>query len=293
MLGVSRGFPDKPPECVNTLDTWKQGDYTLSILEFLVADGISGAELDTAFEPVHGLVVVTQTCDIVNMAPGKDYVTVCPLIALTETSLRDVQKGRSPTAAVIENPPLPNIVADLGRMMSLHKTVLAKLERREGFTTDYGRTKFAEALQRKHGRFAFPDKFNDEVLSKLRDRVLSSHGKPQSDHGKAYRSIETARATAFPNWDGADIEVAFHFILLPEGRREASRAQIAKTLDEHFKKITWPIGIRSAYPQYYLVVLEEMTAAEWTQSQPIDWDFVSSVGAGIANHSADLTRSTP
>jgi hypothetical protein len=267
------------------LSQWRQGDYSLTLAEILTVDGLieeDGILPDVAAAAVPGLVVVTQTCDIVNAVPGKDYVVVCPLKMMTEQALEDVRKGRSPAAAVLEHPPQPNLVVDLGRMMSIHKSVLARMERRDGFSTDAGRTRFAEALERKHGRFAFPDSFNDHVLAKLRDRILGAHGKPTSENGKAYRSIQTARVTAAPHWEAPDLEVTFHFILVPEDEREATRAQIAKTLDDHLGKITWPSGIRAAKPLYIMTTMEEMTAATWTQSQPIDWDFISSAGRVVA-----------
>lgn len=228
------------------------------------------------------MVVVTQTCDIVNAAPGKEYVVLCPLKELTGQSLEDVRKGRSPAAAMLEHPPRPDLVVDLGRMMSVHKSVLARMERSAGFSTDEGRARFAEALERKHGRFAFPDAFNDHVLAKLRKRIVESHGKPTSENGKAYRSIQTARVSAVPHWEAPDLEVFFHFILVPENEREATRAQIARTLDDHLGKIAWPSGIHAAKPLYVMTTMEEMTAAEWIGSQPIDWDFISSAGRLVA-----------
>ena len=76
--------------------------------------------------------------------------------------------------------------------------------------------------------------------------------------------------------------VFFHFLLQPEAKREAARAEIAKTLDDHLGRITWPEGFRlDDAPAYSLVTPEEMTAAEWIASQPVDWDFVSSAGAAL------------
>jgi hypothetical protein len=264
-----------------SLAAWTQGDYTLSVSEFLVANGWNGTELETDAEPVEGLVVVSQTCDIVNTTPGKQHVVVCPLIKLTEKSFEDICKARSPAATTLEHPPEPCVVVDLGRMMSVNKSVLVRFERKEGFTTDEARTAFADALRRKHGRFAFPDKFNDRVLAKLRDRICAAHGKRASDHGKAYRSIHTTRVTAFPGWDAPEATVFFHFVLEPEAKREVTRAEIAKTLDDHLGRITWPEGFRLGDPAYLLVTPEEMTAAEWIASQPVDWDFVSSAGAAF------------
>jgi hypothetical protein len=81
------------------------------------------------------------------------------------------------------------------RRAALHRLVALMMRQWvEGFTTDEARTEFARALERKHGRFAFPDEFNEDVLAKLRERILTAHGKVASDHGEAYRSIHTVRA---------------------------------------------------------------------------------------------------
>jgi len=262
----------KPP---NSISSWQQGDYSTSIRDFLASDTLEQGVLAAALYDVAGVIVVSQTCDIANISSGKEFVTVCPLVELTAESLREVTSGRTPAYVLLEHPPTLNIVADLGRMMSIHKSILETIDRNEGFTTDQGRVKFAQALERKHGRFAFPDSFSNDVLRKLRERPLSSHDKANSPNGKSYRSIRYVRVAGLPNWDAQDVEVFFHFVLHEETAREASRSEISKTLDDHFDKINWPTGFRKADPAYQLITLAEMTAAEWVTSQPIDWDFIS------------------
>ncbi|MGB8839546.1 MAG: hypothetical protein WCC64_00610 [Aliidongia sp.] len=149
------------------LTDWQQGDYTLAIREIFVADTWDGAQLSVITDPVHGLVVITQTCDIVNDSSGKEWVTVCPLVGGNEQLCSEAATGRTPAFATLETPTNPRLVVDLGRMMSLHKDVLARLPRRRGFVTDLNRSRFAAALERKHGRFAFPDKFSVQVLGRL------------------------------------------------------------------------------------------------------------------------------
>ena len=106
------------------------------------------------------------------------------------------------------------------------------MERPTGFSTDEGRSRFAEALGRKHDRFAFPDTFNDHVLAKLRKWIVEAHGKVTSENGKAYRSIQIGRVTANPHREAPDLVATFHFILVPKDEREVTRTQIAKTLDD-------------------------------------------------------------
>jgi hypothetical protein len=83
-----------------TAPEWEQGDYTLSIRSFPVVDDLEDGELVLGGDPVAGVVVVTQTCDIVNTAAGKEHVVLCPLVELSEASIDAVRKGRTPAAAV-------------------------------------------------------------------------------------------------------------------------------------------------------------------------------------------------
>jgi hypothetical protein len=272
---------EKEESIALALAEWQQGDYTLSVQEFAAASSLNGSALEIDVEPVEGLVVISQTCDIVNFVPGREHVIVCPLVRISDKMIENVRTGRTPSAAILELSPAPTIVADLSRMMSISKAVLASLERRTGFNTDAGRGRFADSLQRKHGRFSFPDAFSNTVISELRGRILSAHNKNSSDHGKAYRSIQTVRVTAFPSWGSDSVTIHFHFVLEPESKREASRKDIASTLSEHLRKLEWPDGFIPDEPLYNLVALEDMTAAEWTQSQPVDWDFVSWAGKNL------------
>ena len=148
----------------------------------------------------------------------------------------------------------------------------------QALSADEGRSRFAEALGRKHDRFAFPDTFNDHVLAKLRKWIVEAHGKVTSENGKAYRSIQIGRVTANPHRTGSDLVATFHFILVPKDEREVTRTQIAKTLGRSTsERSRGRLGFRATKPLY---TMEEMTAAEWkrARSQPIDWDFISSAG---------------
>jgi len=262
------------------LAEWRQGDYTLSVKEFLAVDAWGQEGLEIWSDPVVGLCVVTQTCDIVNESSEKQQVVVSPLVEVTENVFDVVQNGSTPSAAMIENPPGPQIVVDLNRMLSIDKSVLVQFERVNGFNSDHTRSRFAGALERKHGRFAFPDSFA-QALVKLRKIVRDANRKTNSEHGKAYRSIQTVRAVAFPDWDAADVKVRFYFVLESEDRWETTLDQISRTVLQHVAKFPWPNGFVSDDPPFRLVRLEEMSAVEWLQSHSVDWDFISVGGVAV------------
>jgi hypothetical protein len=262
------------PEWVDHLREWRQGDYTLDISQILLVTGFEDGDLVPKGGEAIGLVVISQTCDIVNWSEGKEWVTVAPLTEVNDAKLLGASRGTSPAWATLENPPAENVVADLNQMMTMHKSVLAGLARKRGFNTDIGGIRFAETLARKHGRFAFPDAFAQFVLAPLRTRIQKAHGK-NSDQGKAYPSISHVRVAASPSWASAEIAIGFRFVLEPQETREVARNVISRVLSEHLSKIEWPNGYKPEDPVFTLQTAEEMSVREWLDSQPLDWDYIS------------------
>lgn len=243
---------DLGPEEVAKLRKWRQGDFALDRSGFVVATelGASGPVPALAKDTVVGLVVVSQTCDIVNLGTGsKRWVLVCPLIEVDTTSLADIESGRTPTYALLKRTP-ECTAADLGRMMSLHKKALVQMERQEGCLSDQDRSWFARALERKFGRFAFPDDFSREVLKPLRERVRNKHRKPGSPVGRVFRSIDHVRATASPSWSDDEKFIGFRFVIAPEDTREADLSEINEIVKDEMRRIRWPDGYRANEPPY-------------------------------------------
>ncbi|CAN7606497.1 hypothetical protein LJR245_004521 [Rhizobium leguminosarum] len=259
----------------SSLDKWRQGDYTVDIKQFLVVDSVEDGELVPFGLDVPGFVVISQTCDIVNFGPGKEHVVVCPLREVTESFLKEIQSGRTPVAAKLQHPPKANLVIDLNRMMTVPKSVLSTLKREVGFSDDAERNRFGEALARKHGRFAFPDDFNDEVLGAIRSKMQKWHDR-DSDNGKALRSIASIRATAAPDWDAKVVEVGFRAILHPQDRRLVSNEKINDVLKSLFDGVLWPAKYNRASPLFIMQTLADLSAQDYVDSMPIDWDYLSS-----------------
>ncbi|MEF0939884.1 hypothetical protein [Rhizobium sp. BR 362] len=257
-----------------SLEKWRQGDFTVEIKQFLVVDSVENGELMPFGLDVPGFVVVSQTCDIVNYGPGKENVVVCPLREATEGLLREIHRGRTPVAAKLQHPPKENLVVDLNRMMTVPKSVLSKLKREVGFSDDAERNRFGEALARKHGRFAFPDDFNDDVLAAIRSKMQKWHDK-DSDNGKALRSIASIRATAAPDWDAKLVEVGFRVVLYPANRRLISNDKIDEVLKTLFNGVQWPAKYTRANPLFIMQTLADLSAQDYIDSVAIDWDFLS------------------
>lgn len=268
---------DLGPEDRAKLREWRQGDFAWDRSGFLVATQIAsdGPAPALVKDSVVGLVVVSQTCDIVNFGPGKQWVVACPLVEVDEQSLPHIQAGRTPAFALVDGAPTCT-VADLGRMMSLQKKALAGMERQPGCLSDHGRRRFACALERKFGRFAFPDDFSRKVLKPLRDRIREKHGKSASEVGRVYRSIDHVRVTASPSWlDHDKISVGFRFVVAPEETREAELSDIDEIVRAEMKRVRWPDKYRPQDPPYFISTMDDMTARDWVESIALDFNFLS------------------
>ena len=162
------------------LSEWRQGDYSLDVGGFLYAGVSSGGESFDARESgdgVRGLVVISQTCDIIRRTGGRHYATVCPLIKITPKEVKEARKGRKPYLSVVGNVD-EGFFADLRKPFSVDKDLMRGWERYDGFSTVLARSKFSSRLEH-FGRFAFPDEF-DAAFKNFKDRVWSRHDKTDS-----------------------------------------------------------------------------------------------------------------
>ncbi len=257
------------------LKHWCQGDFALEVGGFLyagIAEGIEPFQAEDTTEGIVGHIVISQTCDIVRCTGGRDFVAVCPLIEVNEQKLSEIRKGRRPYLTDVENTD-EEVVADLSRVMSIEKDVLQTWERQSGFSNDMSRLRFAAALERKFGRFAFPDDF-DEAIKKFRQRVWSRHTKPKSMPGAVYRSLDQIRFRTDPNWSAEMRKISVIAIMNDTKNREVDHKSIGSELDYILKKIQWPKGYSWAVPKLILATAMELTADDILSSQPGDFEFL-------------------
>ena len=256
------------------LRDWRQGDYAIGVGGHLFADvSDSPAEFYDAAEKtgsVVGLMVVSQTCDIVR---PDGYVTVCALVERPAPEQKSIARGRKPSLLKLEAPPSERIVADLSRVMTVSKPLLASWNRREGFTTPSEQRRLALALERKFGRFAFPDELV-EALQPFKERVWKKHHK-ESDPGRVYRSVRQFRLRSAPNWAAAEKEIVLFVLLHNEENRKTSLAVINKELDTIIGKTKLPGGYRWAMPEYEAVTADRLSAQDIFESQALDFEYLS------------------
>lgn len=223
------GTEDEQPASVGeALASWRQGDCVLGEHWFAFSQlGAGGTEL--AEIQVEGLVVVTQTCDIVRSSAERSYIQVSPLVHVDERRHHEIDRGRYPRYVAIPSLADRRLVADLDRTMTVHKAVVARWERHAGWTTDAEIRAIAAALARKRARFAFPDDFV-ELAQQLQSRLVGKHGK-DSDEGRALRGLREIRIEAFPSWDAEEVRLMFWFIRNENDRLFDDVTRAAQWLD--------------------------------------------------------------
>jgi hypothetical protein len=274
----------------NELQKWCQGDFVLGEYRFvhrfnpqcpLTPDSINsedGEEIDLAKPEVKGLVVVTQTCDIVRSCCERPFLEVVPLVEIEVEKISEVKKGRRPQYAYIERVAKLNLVADLDRVMTVEKALILKWGRQQGCVNDEEKRLLRQAIARKRMRVAFPDDFV-QFASKLQKRMQDKHSK-QSDEGEALRALREIRVSATPSWNDNNPELLFYFI------REEEQDNFNGTkwyeLKEQWSKLL-PESGRFQSINSLVVSLEDMTAKEYIESDQLDLDHLSMPQSNIEN----------
>jgi hypothetical protein len=263
-----------------SLREWRQGDLALEESWFVhVGDGAlplseAAAEAESGVQSltseVLGLVVVTQTCDIVRSCVTRPYIEVAPLVRVSEDDLHQVKRGRRPAQASLPTLEKNKLVVDLDRVMTVEKSIVASWNRTPGFARDADGRAFSLALARKRARVAFPDDFVAFATPLMR-RMTSKHGK-QSDEGRALRALREIRVRAEPSWDADHVKLVFWFI---RNKDEATFENQSwdRFLDDWKKRIQ-PSG-RFVDVQAVVQALDDLTAREYVESDPLDLDYLT------------------
>jgi hypothetical protein len=264
------------------LRVWRQGDCVLGehwllfrldigapITEEARVAAVEGADAGEA--EVRGLMLLTQTCDIVKSCRVRPFVEVCPLVEVDDEKFDEIRKGRRPNYAYI--PGIGDgtrLVGDLDRLMAVEKAVVAGWERVIGCHDDDEVRRLSLALARKRARFAFPDDFVVFVKG-LQSRLTSKHNK-NSDEGRALRALREIRVRAAPSWDAEQVQLTFWFI-----RHEDEPRFEGQTWDNYLEG--WLARVRDDGRFHSIdgavVTLDDITAREYIESDQLDLDHLS------------------
>lgn len=258
------------------LQPWRQGDYTISSGDFPVAFLNENEIMEAGWDTVQGIVVVSQTCDIVNVVDLDDVVVVAPIAEVSESLLEAIKFGTTTVGAVIENSILPTDVADLRYLATLRKTSLVKMERRAGFNSEETRDVFVNALERRYGRFAFPDALSDGPVITIRNRAKSLR-KKDSPKAKVYKSLRSIRLVAEPDFDTPGAKIQFLLVLNDPPHVFAEPTDIIAELktQEDAERFNWPPAYEKQDPLFRVATMDSLSAREWDNSRHVDLDFIS------------------
>jgi len=216
-----------------------------------------------------GAVVVSQSCDISRPFADRPHVKVCPAVEVNEKVFGEILRHMRPAFALVPESADRRLVADLDRIMTVEKAVIAACERIPGCRTDAEAYAFADALARNVRRPALPDDVGP-VMNELREHINRKHGK-NSEEGAHLRALAEIRVRARPLWDADTVYMTFYFIKEEEPRGfapnweaflEGWREKIAPT--ERFKLLGASV-----------VTLSQMNALHYTQSVHLDLDRLS------------------
>jgi hypothetical protein len=275
----------------NALREWRQGDVTLDVGTFLVhladkrmpltagaCDAVAKGEFDDdedVFEvlsPVRGLVVVSQSCDIVRECSKSECVEVSPLVLIEDDrQLEEIRKRRRIRYAYLPGLADRRLVVDLERTMTVEKAVVAGWNRVRGCADDRERATFSDALARKRGRFAFPNEFNDG-LKGFKDRLKRAEGK-KTPAGDLLAALEEIRAQASPDWGAEKISVFFWFLAEQEKIADFNAAH--GIVQNWMSTISWARGFVLADPAFKVLEPQDMTVEQYQASHALDYEDIS------------------
>lgn len=277
------------------LSVWRQGDVSLGSFDFFHAGDTSKPlteqcatlgsfwnrifawsfrrtrRLQPVCTKVRGLVLISQTCDIVRFCTERNFLEVAPLFEVDEEELEGIRKARRPQFAYIPGVAQRRLVADLDRIMTIEKAAAATWDRTEGCKTDQDFREFAQALTRKRARFAFPDDFERKVVVDLKKRIREKYGK-NSDEGEALRALHEIRVTATPSWDAKYIQLFFLFVRpesMPKFKGTSWNDLLNKWLDIIHAEGRY-LSVEGAVHTF-----DDFTAREYLASDHLDLDNLS------------------
>lgn len=258
---------------------WRQGDYVLGECWFVrrfnpdlpltaaAADAASSGT-DLVEDSFGGMVITSQTCDIVRPALNRPYIDVSPLVKVSDEDLHDIRKAMLPRFAFIPALADLRLVADLDQTMTVEKGFLSLFAPEAGCRNDAERRELAKVLARKRARAAFPDDFQ-KIISKLRSRVLKKINRDSAE-GRALQALREIRVRAAPSWDAADVQLVFYFIVDDESEVDdrPSQDQILSWLKLVDRSGRFAI-------EGHVTKLDDMRASEYTESDMLDLEHLS------------------
>ena len=266
------------------LRVWRQGDVCRDArLEFLHLADLSrphspasvqaardfGPGIEAVLHEVPGMAMLSQTCDVVRSCQERPFVEIAPLVEVAKPWIEDIRRLKRPAFAYVPSIASTCLVADLDRVMTVEKALVAGWTREPGCRTDEERRDFAQALARKRSRFAFPDDFV-VAAGNLQKRLIDKHDK-RTDEGAHLQALREIRVRAAPGWNHDEVHLSWWFVedADPAGVRTDWQTWRDRWLDlfDWTGRFHLDAGV--------VCRLENMTALDYVESDRLDLDRLS------------------
>ena len=246
----------------------RQGDFSFDENWFVYRSAPDHGGNSVVEEEIVGIVILSQSCDIVRDASERPYLEVCPLVQIKQDSiLNEIQKGLRPRYAYVPQAAEQMLVADLDRVMTVDKAHASSWKFQKGCINGQEQRHFASALARKRTRFALPDDIVQR-LRPLQTRILKKHPR-DSPEGRLLRLMKEIRLLAFPSWESSRTVTLYFFF--PEEIEIAPEAenQCALWIDS--------LGETAGNPTFEGIATHysALSAWEYRMSVPLDLDHLS------------------
>ncbi len=220
-----------------------------------------------AIDASHGVVVLSQSCDIIKDVELRPYIQVAGLVPATDGEIAKAIRMETPSRIHLNCLASRNLLIDLDVTATVHKAVVATWQRTTGCDSDEERRRIAAGFSRHRQRFAFPDSFNDQIRPVR--RWIESKRSKASTLGNFVRAICEIRVHC-DNWHKPK-ELTFLTIVkhIPEKEEFAGWVKAAKSLEEKVALDAYPQG------EFRIVTYDGISAREYLESDRLDWDGLS------------------
>lgn len=253
------------------LDEWQQGDFTkddhpLVRLSLHEDRGVAPKRTDDHA----GLIVISQTCDIIRSAERQNTVLVSRLIEVDDAVYQNVIRRSIPRYIAVPKAG-DRIVADMTAIMTVDKSLVAKWDRVDGFDPTQ-RVNFARSIALFFSRPALPDELV-LAISRFRSQVLSRSRRLTSPLGKALLCVDEFRI--YEDIPG-NYQLLVFLVDNPELDGTQSRDDISVKIEASIKGALGGDGLAALGDHPVLITtVDEQTARDYIRSVPLDLNIIS------------------
>jgi hypothetical protein len=162
----------------------------------------------------YGVVVISQTCDVVRSVEENPTIQVAAVVSLEGTTAAEARDQRRPRYVHI--PALGDFFADLQVVATIHKRILldAGSNSVTGCRDDDEARVFGAAVGRRFSRFPFPDEVADQIAG-LTDSIKVKYSRPASPLGQVLRRVLEIRLQASTSWADPECEIQLVVVCQP------------------------------------------------------------------------------